>query len=79
MIKAEKTLSLWENKNVMIAFPHTSVLDTFVIMVGIFILKKKAYTFIKKEAFFWPLSWLLKMTKSILLIGSIANLPYIIW
>lgn len=64
-VNKEKALSLWEDKNVMIAFPHTSILDTFVTMVGIFILKKKSYTFIKKEAFFWPLSWVLKMNKSI--------------
>ena len=64
-IDKEKALSLMEDKNVLIAFPHTSVVDTFVTMVGIYILKKRAHTFIKKEAFFWPLSWVLKMNKSI--------------
>ncbi|MCK5542121.1 MAG: 1-acyl-sn-glycerol-3-phosphate acyltransferase [Desulfobacterales bacterium] len=64
-VDKKKALSLWESKNVLIGFPHTSLLDTFITMVGIFILKKKAYTFIKKEAFFWPLSWVLKMNKAI--------------
>ncbi len=64
-VDKDKALSVWEKKNVLIAFPHTSILDTFLTMVGIFILKKKAHTFIKKEAFFWPLSWVLKMNKAI--------------
>jgi len=64
-VDKEKALSLWESKTILIGFPHTSVLDTFVTMVGIFILKKKSYTFIKKEAFFWPLSLVLKMNKAI--------------
>lgn len=64
-IDKKEALKLWENKNVLIAFPHTSVIDTFVTMVGVFILQKKSYTFIKKEAFVWPLSWILKINKAI--------------
>ena len=64
-IDKNKALGLWESKNVLIGFPHTSILDTVVTIVGIFMLGKKSYTFIKKEAFVWPLSWLLKLNRAI--------------
>ncbi len=64
-IDREIALNLWEKKNVVIGFPHTSMIDTVVTMVGMHILGKTSYTFIKKEMFFWPLSWLLRMNNAV--------------
>jgi len=64
-IDSEKAWELWEDKNVVVGFPHTSMKDTVLTMVGMQLLKKRSHVFIKKEAFFWPLSWLLKLNHAI--------------
>lgn len=64
-IDKDIALNLWEKKNVVIGFPHTSMIDTVVTMVGMHLLGKTSYTFIKQEMFFWPLSWLLRLNNAV--------------
>ena len=64
-IDRDKPRLLWKKKNVLVGFPHTSMKDTVLTMVGMHLLKKRSHTFIKKESFFWPLSWFLKLNNAI--------------
>ncbi|HET6490589.1 MAG TPA: 1-acyl-sn-glycerol-3-phosphate acyltransferase [Syntrophales bacterium] len=48
------------NKHVIIGFPHTSNVDTVRAFIGFRIIKRTGHIMIKKEAFFWPLSVLLR-------------------
>ncbi len=64
-IDRDKARMLWQPKNVLVGFPHTSMKDTVLTMVGMHLLQKRSYTFIKQEAFFWPLSWFLKLNHAI--------------
>jgi 1-acyl-sn-glycerol-3-phosphate acyltransferase len=50
----------FSNKHVIIGFPHTSNVDTVRAFIGFRIIKRTGHIMIKKEAFFWPLSVLLR-------------------
>ena len=50
----------FSNKHVIIGFPHTSNMDTVRAFTGFKIAKRTGHIMIKKEWFFWPLSFLLK-------------------
>lgn len=47
----------FRNKHVIIGFPHTSNMDTIRAFFGFKIVKKTGHIMIKKEWFFWPLSF----------------------
>jgi 1-acyl-sn-glycerol-3-phosphate acyltransferase len=48
------------NKHVFIGFPHTSNMDTLRAFWGFKIIKKTGHIMIKREWFFWPLSYFFK-------------------
>ncbi len=50
----------WSRKQVVIGFPHTSNLDTFLAFSYIKLAKVNAKLLVKQEWFFWPMSLLLK-------------------
>lgn len=52
-------------KYVLIAAPHTSNMDFFIALPSMWSLKLKGRYLIKKELFWWPLSWFLKFTGGI--------------
>lgn len=52
--------SYFSNKHVIIGFPHTSNMDTLRAFAGFRIVKRTGHIMIKKEWFFWPLSFFLK-------------------
>ncbi|MFW7381918.1 MAG: 1-acyl-sn-glycerol-3-phosphate acyltransferase [Oligoflexus sp.] len=49
----------WQDKQVIIGFPHTTVLDTVMAFAGFSIVKKKGHVLVKSEAFRWPFAALL--------------------
>jgi 1-acyl-sn-glycerol-3-phosphate acyltransferase len=50
----------FSRKHVIIGFPHTCNMDTFRAFTGFRIIKKTGHIMIKKEAFVWPLSVVLR-------------------
>jgi len=56
----------WQDKQVIIGFPHTTALDTVMAFAGFAIIKKKGHVLVKSEAFQWP--WSLLLTR----LGAIA-------
>lgn len=50
----------WQPKQVLIAFPHTDVLDTWMAFAGFAMIEQKGHIIVKKEAFFWPFATPLK-------------------
>lgn len=48
------------NRHVIIGFPHTSNMDTIRAFFGFKIVKRTGHIMIKKEWFFWPLSFFFK-------------------
>lgn len=49
--KFEETPEYWQEKQVLIAFPHTRVMDTVRAFTGFAIIKQKGHIMVKKEAF----------------------------
>ena len=50
----------WHKKQVVIGFPHTSNMDAIRAFFMFMAMDQNISTLIKKELFFWPLSWILK-------------------
>lgn len=50
----------FSKKHVIIGFPHTCNMDTFRAFTGFRIIKRTGHIMIKREAFFWPLSVVLR-------------------
>lgn len=50
----------WQPRQVIIGFPHTSLLDTFMAFGGFAMVEQKGHIIIKKEAFFFPLGSFLR-------------------
>jgi 1-acyl-sn-glycerol-3-phosphate acyltransferase len=44
----------WEKKQVVIGFPHTSMVDTAMAFAGFAMVEQKGHIIVKREAFFWP-------------------------
>ena len=57
----EPAPSYLSGKHVIIGFPHTSNMDTVLAFTGFRIVKRTGHIMIKKELFFWPLSFIFKM------------------
>lgn len=51
----------FSKKHVIIGFPHTCYKDTILAFTGFRIVKRTGHIMIKKEAFFWPLSVVLRV------------------
>jgi 1-acyl-sn-glycerol-3-phosphate acyltransferase len=51
----------FSSKHVIIGFPHTSNMDAVRAFTAFRIIKRTGYIMIKKELYFWPLSFLLNM------------------
>ena len=58
--KFEPLPDYFHNRHVIIGFPHTSNMDTIRAFVGFKIVKRTGHIMIKKEWFFWPLSFFFK-------------------
>lgn len=58
--KFEPLPDYFQKKHVIIGFPHTSNMDTLRAFFGFKIVKRTGHIMIKKEWFFWPLSFFLK-------------------
>jgi len=52
--------SYFSGKHVIIGFPHTSNMDTVRAFTGFWIIRRTGHIMIKKEWFFWPVSFFLK-------------------
>jgi len=50
----------FSSKHVIIGFPHTSNWDTVLAFAGFRIVKRTGHVMIKKEWFFWPMSFVFK-------------------
>ena len=50
----------WRKRQVIIAFPHRSNMDTVLAFAGFFLYRKRGHILIKKESFVWPFSLLLR-------------------
>ncbi|AZZ93585.1 acyltransferase [Hahella sp. KA22] len=50
---------LWEDKQVVIGFPHTTNMDGVRILALFWIYRRKLHTLVKKDLFVWPFSWFL--------------------
>jgi len=50
----------WQNKQVIIGFPHTTILDTVMAFSGFAIVKKKGHVLVRHQDFRWPYGELLK-------------------
>lgn len=50
----------WQDRQVIIAFPHTSVMDTVMAFAGFAAVNTKGHILVKQEAFRWPFTGLLK-------------------
>jgi len=57
----EPAPSYLTGKHVIVGFPHTSNLDTVLAFTGFRIIKRTGHIMIKKEFFFWPMSFILRM------------------
>ncbi|HPL62490.1 MAG TPA: 1-acyl-sn-glycerol-3-phosphate acyltransferase [Syntrophales bacterium] len=51
----------FSKKHVIIGFPHTTNMDAVRAFTALRIIKRTGHIMIKKEAFFWPLSVVLRM------------------
>lgn len=51
----------WQRRQVLVAFPHTTIADTVMAFAGFGIIKQRGHIIVKKEAFVWPISWLLHL------------------
>ncbi|MDD5169462.1 MAG: 1-acyl-sn-glycerol-3-phosphate acyltransferase [Syntrophales bacterium] len=51
----------FSSKHVIIGFPHTSNMDTVRAFTGFRIIMRTGHIMIKQEAFFWPMSILLRV------------------
>jgi len=58
--------SYFASKHVIIGFPHTCIMDTVRAFIGFRIARLTGHIMIKKQAFIWPMSWVLTF------IGGIA-------
>ena len=52
--------SYFSSKHVIIGFPHTSNMDAVRAFTGFRIMKRTGHIMVKKEWFFWPMSFVLK-------------------
>lgn len=50
----------WQDKQVIIGFPHTTIMDTVMAFAGFAIVKKKGHVLVKEQAFRWPFVGILK-------------------
>ncbi len=57
----EQLPSYFSRKHVIIGFPHTSNMDAVRAFIGYRIIKRTGHIMVKKEWFFWPMSWVLKI------------------
>ena len=51
----------FSKKHVIIGFPHTCNMDAVRAFIGYRIIKRTGHIMVKKEWFFWPMSWFLKV------------------
>jgi hypothetical protein len=56
---------LLEDKQVIIGFPHTTNMDTIRALAMFMAVGLKTFTLMKREVFFWPLSWILRLVGAI--------------
>ncbi|MDP2862457.1 MAG: 1-acyl-sn-glycerol-3-phosphate acyltransferase [Desulfobacterales bacterium] len=52
--------SYFSSKHVIIGFPHTSNMDAVRAFTGYWIIRRTGHIMVKKEWFFWPMSFFLK-------------------
>lgn len=50
----------WQKKQVIIGFPHTTIMDTVMAFSGFAIVKKKGHVLVRNQDFRWPYGELLK-------------------
>lgn len=50
----------WRKKQVIIGFPHTTIMDTVMAFSGFAIVKKKGHVLVRNQDFRWPYAGLLK-------------------
>lgn len=50
----------WQKKQVIIGFPHTTIMDTVMAFSGFAIVKKKGHVLVRNQDFRWPYGGLLK-------------------
>jgi 1-acyl-sn-glycerol-3-phosphate acyltransferase len=50
----------WQDKQVIIGFPHAAWADTAMAFSGFAIAGVKGHVIVKKEAFRWPFGWMLR-------------------
>ena len=55
----------WQAKQVLIGFPHSTWADTVMAFAGFAIIRQRGQVIVKREAFVWPVSWLLKAVGAI--------------
>lgn len=53
--------SYFSSKHVIVGFPHTSNMDAVRAFTAFRIIKRTGYIMIKKELYFWPMSFLLNI------------------
>jgi 1-acyl-sn-glycerol-3-phosphate acyltransferase len=63
----------WCEKQVVIGFPHRSLIDTVMAFAGFAIVRQKGHVMVKREVFVWPLSWLLRAVGAIPVDRSAAS------
>lgn len=52
--------SYWEGKQIIIGFPHSTWIDTVMAFAGFAIVCERGQVMVKREAFVWPLTILLR-------------------
>ncbi|MDQ3234887.1 MAG: hypothetical protein M3Q07_24030 [Pseudobdellovibrionaceae bacterium] len=50
----------WQKKQVIIGFPHTTIMDTVMAFSGFAVVKKKGHVLVRDQDFRWPYAGLLK-------------------
>ena len=55
----------WQAKQVLIGFPHSTWVDTVMAFAGFAIVRQRGHVMVKREAFVWPLSMLLRAVGAI--------------
>ncbi len=50
----------WQDRQVIIGFPHTTIMDTVMAFAAFAIVKKKGHILVKAQAFRWPFVTVLK-------------------
>ncbi len=55
----------WQDKQVIIGFPHTTILDTVMAFAGFAVVKRRGHVLVKEEAFHPSYAWLLKLLGAI--------------